>query len=233
VSDLRYDLNGTNLPERAQPARATSKTKGNDGGARLKLFTASTRVKWQMRIGLFVTCFIDAFFPEVGIATLELLERFGHKVIYPRDQTCCGQPMAKRVQRRLRGHGSAVRAQFCGFEYVVAGSCVHHVRANFDAVEQTPQVKEVRARTYEIVECLQRTRFRGPDFRTESDYTTAAARCVRSNRRSSMSLSTRIHWNSCPKSRAWRINDGIFAVGENETASPGQVPEAGVSGFMS
>ena len=33
-----------------------------------------------MRIGLFVPCYIDAFFPEVGIATLELLERFGHDV---------------------------------------------------------------------------------------------------------------------------------------------------------
>ncbi len=47
-----------------------------------------------MRIGLFVPCYIDAFSPEVGIATLELLERFGHEVWYPRDQTCCGQPMA-------------------------------------------------------------------------------------------------------------------------------------------
>jgi Fe-S oxidoreductase len=47
-----------------------------------------------MRIGLFIPCFIDAFFPEVGIATLELLERFGHEVLSPRDQTCCGQPMA-------------------------------------------------------------------------------------------------------------------------------------------
>jgi L-lactate dehydrogenase complex protein LldE len=36
-----------------------------------------------MRIGLFIPCFVDAFFPEVGIATLELLERFGHEVIYP------------------------------------------------------------------------------------------------------------------------------------------------------
>jgi hypothetical protein len=36
-----------------------------------------------MRIGLFVPCYIDAFFPGVGIATLELLERFGHDVDYP------------------------------------------------------------------------------------------------------------------------------------------------------
>jgi L-lactate dehydrogenase complex protein LldE len=44
-----------------------------------------------MRIGLFVPCYIDAFFPEVGVATLELLGRFGREVVYPRDQTCCGQ----------------------------------------------------------------------------------------------------------------------------------------------
>src|SRR5258706_6154517 len=36
-----------------------------------------------MRIGLFIPCYIDAFFPEVGIATLELPERFGHQVVYP------------------------------------------------------------------------------------------------------------------------------------------------------
>ena len=45
---------------------------------------------------------------------------------------------------------------FSGFDYVVApeGSCVHHVRDNFDAIEQTPEVKEVRARTHELVEFL-------------------------------------------------------------------------------
>jgi L-lactate dehydrogenase complex protein LldE len=33
-----------------------------------------------MRIRPFIPCFVDAFLPEVGIATLELLERFGHEV---------------------------------------------------------------------------------------------------------------------------------------------------------
>ncbi len=60
-----------------------------------------------MRIGLFIPCYIDAFFPKVGIATLELLERFGHEVHYPQDQTCCGQPMANSGfdagMRRYRG----------------------------------------------------------------------------------------------------------------------------------
>src|SRR5260221_9474751 len=47
-----------------------------------------------MKLGLFIPCYIDAFFPEVGVATLELLERLGCSVEYPLDQTCCGQPMA-------------------------------------------------------------------------------------------------------------------------------------------
>ena len=47
-----------------------------------------------MKVALFVPCFIDAFFPDVAVATLELLERFGCEVAYPLDQTCCGQPMA-------------------------------------------------------------------------------------------------------------------------------------------
>ena len=45
---------------------------------------------------------------------------------------------------------------FSGFDYIVApsGSCVHHVRDGFDAIEQTDEVKEVRKRTYELVEFL-------------------------------------------------------------------------------
>ena len=53
-----------------------------------------------MRIGLFIPCYIDAFFPEVGVATLELLERLGHEVVYPLDQTCCGQYFGKLIRYR-------------------------------------------------------------------------------------------------------------------------------------
>src|SRR3984893_16148680 len=110
-----------------------------------------------MRIGLFIPCYIDAFFPEVGIAILELLERFGHDVEYPHDQTCCGQPMANSgVNAEAADTEALFVRNFSGFDYVVApsGSCVHHVRDNFDAIEQTSVVKVVRARTYELVEFL-------------------------------------------------------------------------------
>ena len=47
-----------------------------------------------MKVALFIPCYIDQFFPHVGIATLELLQKLGCEVVYPMEQTCCGQPMA-------------------------------------------------------------------------------------------------------------------------------------------
>ncbi|GBU17848.1 MULTISPECIES: (Fe-S)-binding protein [Methylobacterium] len=110
-----------------------------------------------MRVGLFVPCYVDAFEPEVGIATLELLERFGLDVSYPFDQTCCGQPM---TNTGCHAEAAATEAlfvkNFTGFDYVVApsGSCVHQVREHLTAIPQTPEVKAVRERTFELVEFL-------------------------------------------------------------------------------
>lgn len=44
------------------------------------------------RVALFVTCMVDMIYPEVGMATAELLERLGVEVVFPYEQTCCGQP---------------------------------------------------------------------------------------------------------------------------------------------
>ncbi len=45
-----------------------------------------------MRISLFVPCFVDQFYPQVGLGMIKVFERLGHQVEYPEDQTCCGQP---------------------------------------------------------------------------------------------------------------------------------------------
>ncbi|GAB0112533.1 (Fe-S)-binding protein [Acidisoma sp. C75] len=110
-----------------------------------------------MTVALAIPCFIDAFFPEVGIATLELLERLGETVIYPEGQTCCGQPMANNgCQAAARGAEAHFVNLFAGFDRVVmpSGSCVHHIRQHLDAVEQTPKVRHVRQNTFELVEYL-------------------------------------------------------------------------------
>ncbi|PWU09438.1 MAG: Fe-S oxidoreductase [Verrucomicrobia bacterium] len=45
-----------------------------------------------MRISLFIPCFVDQFYPQVGLGMIKIFERLGHTVEYPEDQTCCGQP---------------------------------------------------------------------------------------------------------------------------------------------
>jgi len=109
------------------------------------------------RVGLFIPCYVDAFHPDVGIATLELLERFGVEVDYPFDQTCCGQPM---TNSGCHAESAATEALFVksfqDYDYVVApsGSCVHHVRYNLDAIAQTDAVRKVQQSTFELVEFL-------------------------------------------------------------------------------
>ncbi|MFL5207843.1 MAG: heterodisulfide reductase-related iron-sulfur binding cluster, partial [Microvirga sp.] len=110
-----------------------------------------------MKVGLFIPCYVDAFFPEVGIATLEILERCGLDVAYPLDQTCCGQPMGNSGCQEDAAPAEALFVKnFKEFDYIVgpSGSCVHHIRAHFDAIPQTEEVTKLRADTYELVEFL-------------------------------------------------------------------------------
>ena len=38
------------------------------------------------------TCIVDLFYPNAGLAGMQILQREGVEVIYPSGQTCCGQP---------------------------------------------------------------------------------------------------------------------------------------------
>jgi len=110
-----------------------------------------------MKVALFVPCFIDAFFPQVGIATLELLERLGCEVEYPLEQTCCGQPMGNSgCEKDAAGAENLFVSNFAGYDYIVApsGSCVHHVRDHLTAADDTGDARAVRRNTYELVEFL-------------------------------------------------------------------------------
>ena len=101
-----------------------------------------------MRVGLVVPCYIDVFYPEVGIAALELLEKLGVEVAYPFDQTCCGQPMANSgCESDARATEELFIRNFSGFEYVVipSGSCTHHVRNKFIAAPLSMERENVRS----------------------------------------------------------------------------------------
>lgn len=46
----------------------------------------------KMKVVVFSTCAVDLFFPNVGAAMVEVLERFGCDTVLPKKQICCGQP---------------------------------------------------------------------------------------------------------------------------------------------
>lgn len=109
-------------------------------------------------IGLFIPCYVDQFYPKVGIATLELLEKLGCKVSYPLEQTCCGQPMANAgYERDTVGTSQRFVDLFKDFDYIVApsGSCVLHVKEHFPKIQGKEADQEsVHHKIYELTEFL-------------------------------------------------------------------------------
>ena len=107
-------------------------------------------------------CYIDQFYPQVGMATCELLERLGVTFEFPAEQTCCGQPMANTgCVQEARPLAEKFLRVFKQFDYVVApsGSCVAMVRHHYDEYFRgRPQLEQELARlkgkTFELCEFL-------------------------------------------------------------------------------
>jgi L-lactate dehydrogenase complex protein LldE len=110
-----------------------------------------------MRVALFVPCYIDQLYPQVAIDTFLFLKKYGVEVLYPKNQTCCGQPMANS--------GCEVEAElvykhfvniFNGFDYIVSpsASCTYHVKKHYDKIGQTADVLSIRDRIYEFSDFL-------------------------------------------------------------------------------
>ena len=107
-----------------------------------------------MRVGLFVPCFVDALYPDVGVATVHLLEHLGVEVDYPTAQTCCGQPHFN-AGRRAHARKLAQRFVdiFADYDTVVcpSGSCTAMVRNHYSTLIGDHPVP---ARVFELCEFL-------------------------------------------------------------------------------
>jgi len=110
-----------------------------------------------VRVALFVPCYVDQLRPEVGLAALDLLERGGCSVEFPREQTCCGQPLltagapmeaAKLAERFVR--------VFARFEAVVApsGSCAATLRSHLAHLFPAQEARALAPRVFELCEFL-------------------------------------------------------------------------------
>ena len=117
-----------------------------------------------MRVALFITCLVDGLFPDVGKATVSLLERLGVEVDVPLGQTCCGQMHTNTGY----GHMAVPMVErfvdvFASYDAVVtpSGSCagsVRHQHAQLADQAGDPglaaRARETGTRTYELSEFL-------------------------------------------------------------------------------
>jgi L-lactate dehydrogenase complex protein LldE len=117
-----------------------------------------------MRIALFVTCLNDTLFPKAGQAAVQVLERLGHSVTFPVEQTCCGQMHINSgyehdVLPLVRRFVSA----FAEGEVIVSpsASCAAAVREHYPRLARTAgddaliaQVDDLVPRVYELCELI-------------------------------------------------------------------------------
>lgn len=113
------------------------------------------------KVYFFGTCLIDMFYPEAGLDGIRLLEREGIEVIFPDDQTCCGQPA---YTSGYHDEARAVaEAQLSLFPepwpiIVPSGSCGGmmgtHYPQLFAGSSREAEAGEVASRIYELTEFL-------------------------------------------------------------------------------
>ena len=96
-----------------------------------------------MRVSLFIPCYVDTFYPSVGISVVEVLERLGHTVEYPQSLTCCGQPAFNGgfwPQARQVARGVLQAFQDAEVVVVASGSCAAMLKKFYPEIFQgTPQ----------------------------------------------------------------------------------------------
>jgi L-lactate dehydrogenase complex protein LldE len=115
-----------------------------------------------VRAAFLVTCLVDQFLPEVGLAVLRLLRRRGVQVDVPPGQTCCGLPL---FNSGYRDQAAAVARHaiplFADAPHVVvpSGSCAWMVKAEYphlfpDDPAMAAAARGLAARTFELSQFL-------------------------------------------------------------------------------
>lgn len=111
-----------------------------------------------MKVALFIPCYVNTIYPEVGVASYKLLSYLGVEVEYPLKQTCCGQPLANAgFERRALPLCDHFEKLFGGYDYIVApsASCVAFVKNHYPSLlESEGKGSSCSEKVYEICEFL-------------------------------------------------------------------------------
>lgn len=119
-----------------------------------------------MRVGIFATCLGDVMYPDVVKATVKLLTRLGQDVVFPQNQTCCGQMHINTGYQKesvplIKNFVSSFDDPSIDAVVLPSGSCVGSVRHQHPMVAEKygdralcAGVADVNKKTYELSEFL-------------------------------------------------------------------------------
>lgn len=115
-----------------------------------------------MKVSLFLTCLADVVYPaSVGKSSVELLERFGCEVDFPKKQTCCGQPAFNSgFHREARDVAKHMIETFEHADYVVSpsGSCTAMLHEYPKLFEEEPdwlyRAEALSDKSYELTQFI-------------------------------------------------------------------------------
>lgn len=108
-----------------------------------------------MKVALFIPCYVDALYPEVGVATLRLLQGLGLAPDYPERQTCCGQPMGNAgFEGKARELVTSFDEMFRSYDHIVSpsASCAAYARLFHPRI--AGRECEAAGKTVDLVEFL-------------------------------------------------------------------------------
>lgn len=113
-------------------------------------------------VQLFVTCLVDGFAPQVGVATVKILEDAGYQVAFPFDQTCCGQPAFNAgytdQATAMATHTVGVLDATYGPIVIPSGSCadmlIHHSPHLLAGTDLADAAERVAGRAVELTRFL-------------------------------------------------------------------------------
>ncbi|MGL3805387.1 (Fe-S)-binding protein [Paeniglutamicibacter sp. R2-26] len=119
-----------------------------------------------MKIALFATCIVDAMYPQTARATVKILERLGHEVVFPAGQACCGQMHINsgymdEALPVVANHVAAFEAETYDVAVAPSGSCVASVKHQHPVLAKRcgdsalkERAEAVGAKTYELSQLL-------------------------------------------------------------------------------
>lgn len=128
-----------------------------------KRHSSSTSQGQTRKVALFPSCLVTYQIPDIGKAAVQVLEKNGIEVIVPSGQQCCGMPrfdlgdtdgMKQAAEHHLQLFGPYLSQ---GYDIVIpAPSCSLMFKREYPYLSNTPEMKQLAERTFDVCEYLMR-----------------------------------------------------------------------------